>query len=34
MPYLKVLANQSNEAVHLGVLEEGEVIYLVKEESS
>jgi len=33
-PYLKNLVNQGNETVHLGVLEEGEVIYLAKEESS
>ena len=33
-PYLKELAKQSNETVHLGVLEEGEVLYLAKEESS
>ncbi len=33
-PYLKELINQYNETVHLGVLEEGEVLYLAKEESS
>jgi len=33
-PYLKELVNQYNETVHLGVLEEGEVLYLAKEESS
>ncbi len=33
-PYLKELVNQCNETVHLGVLEEGEVMYLAKEESS
>lgn len=35
-PYLKELVNQCNETVHLGVLlaEDGEVIYLAKEESS
>ena len=33
-PYLKKLVNQCNETVHLGVLEEGEVLYLAKEESS
>jgi DNA-binding IclR family transcriptional regulator len=33
-PYLKALAKQCNETVHLGVLEEGEVLYLAKEESS
>jgi len=33
-PYLKELAIQCNETVHLGVLEEGEVLYLAKEESS
>jgi len=33
-PYLKELVNQCNETVHLGVLEEGEVLYLAKEESS
>jgi len=33
-PYLKDLVNQCNETVHLGVLEEGEVLYLAKEESS
>jgi len=32
--YLKELVNQCNETVHLGVLEEGEVLYLAKEESS
>jgi len=33
-PYLKELVKQCNETVHLGVLEEGEVLYLAKEESS
>ena len=33
-PCLKKLAKQCNETVHLGVLEEGEVMYLAKEESS
>ena len=33
-PYLKDLVKQCNETVHLGVLEEGEVLYLAKEESS
>ena len=34
-PYLKELVNQCNETVHLGVLEEGDVLYLLaKEESS
>jgi len=33
-PYLKELVNQCNETAHLGVLEEGEVLYLAKEESS
>jgi IclR family KDG regulon transcriptional repressor len=33
-PYLKELVNQCNETVHFGVLEEGEVLYLAKEESS
>ena len=33
-PYLKELVNQCNETVHLGVLEEREVMYLAKEESS
>ncbi|MFQ5835881.1 MAG: IclR family transcriptional regulator [bacterium] len=33
-PYLKQLREQSNETVHLAVLEEGEVLYLDKEESS
>jgi len=33
-PYLKQLVKQCNETVHLGVLEEGEVLYLAKEESS
>jgi DNA-binding IclR family transcriptional regulator len=33
-PCLKELVNQCNETVHLGVLEEGEVLYLAKEESS
>jgi len=34
IPYLKELVNQCNETVHLGVLEEGKVLYLAKEESS
>jgi len=33
-PYLKQLVKQCNETIHLGVLEEGEVLYLAKEESS
>ena len=33
-PYLKELVKQCNETIHLGVLEEGEVLYLAKEESS
>ena len=33
-PYLKDLINQCNETVHLGILREGEVFYLAKEESS
>jgi len=33
-PYLKELVEQCNETVHLGILEEGEVLYLAKEESS
>lgn len=33
-PYLKELVKQCNETVHLGVLEEGEVLYIAKEESS
>ena len=33
-PYLKELVKECNETVHLGVLEEGEVMYLAKEESS
>ncbi len=33
-PYLKELVKQGNETVHLGVLSEGEVLYLAKEESS
>lgn len=33
-PYLKELVRQCNETVHLGVLEEGDVLYLAKEESS
>lgn len=33
-PYLKELVNQCNETVHLGILEEEEVLYLLKEESS
>jgi len=32
--YLKELQNQSNETVHLAILEEGEILYLDKEESS
>jgi len=32
--HLKEVVNQCNETVHLGVLEEGEVLYLAKEESS
>jgi len=32
--YLKELVKLCNETVHLGVLEEGEVLYLAKEESS
>ncbi len=32
-PYLKELWEQSNETVHLAVLDEGEVLYLAKEES-
>ncbi len=32
-PYLKELRERSNETVHLAVLEEGEVLYLAKEES-
>lgn len=32
--YLKELQNQSNETVHLAILEEGEVLYLDREESS
>lgn len=32
--YLKELQNQSNETVHLAILDEGEVLYLDKEESS
>lgn len=32
-PYLKGLRDQSNETVHLAVLEEGEVLYLDKKES-
>lgn len=32
--YLKELQNQSSETVHLAILEEGEVLYLDKEESS
>jgi len=32
--YLKELQNQSNETVHLAILEEGEVLYIDKEESS
>lgn len=32
--YLKELVKQCNETVHLGVLDEGEVLYLAKEESS
>src|SRR5665648_97146 len=33
-PYLKELVKLCNETVHLGVREEGEVLYLAKEESS
>ena len=33
-PFLKELVNKCNETVHLGVLEEEEVLYLAKEESS
>ena len=33
-PYLKELVNQYNETVHVGVLEEGDVLYLAKEEAS
>ena len=33
-PYLKKLAKQCNETVHLGILEDGKVLYLAKEESS
>jgi len=33
-PYLRELVKQCNETVHLGVLEDGEVLYLAKEESS
>jgi IclR family KDG regulon transcriptional repressor len=33
-PYLKELVNKYNETIHIGVLEEGEVLYLAKEESS
>jgi len=33
-PYLKELVNQCNETAHLGVLEEGDVLYLAKVESS
>ena len=33
-PYLKELRDQSNETVHLALLDEGEVLYLAKEESS
>ncbi len=33
-PYLKEIVNQCNETVHLAILKEGEVLYLVKEESS
>jgi IclR family KDG regulon transcriptional repressor len=33
-PYLKELREQSNETVHLAVLDEGEVLYLAKEESA
>jgi len=33
-PYLKELVKLCNETVHLGILEEGEVLYLAKEESS
>lgn len=34
VPYLKELRDQSNETVHLAILDEGEVLYLAKEESS
>jgi len=33
-PYLKELVKLCNETVHLGIQEEGEVLYLAKEESS
>ena len=33
-PYLKELARNCNETVHLGILEDSSVIYLAKEESS
>jgi len=33
-PYLKEIVNQCNETVHLGILEDKEVLYLAKEESS
>jgi len=33
-PYLKELRGQSNETVHLAVLDEGKVLYLAKEEPS
>jgi DNA-binding IclR family transcriptional regulator len=33
-PYLKELQNQSNETVYLAILDEGEVLYLGREESS
>lgn len=33
-PYLKELVKQCNETIHLGVLEDDEVMYLAKEESS
>lgn len=32
IPFLKELVNQCNETVHLGILEQGEVLYLAKEE--
>ena len=34
IPYLKELVKRCNETVHLGALQEGEVVYLAKEESS
>ncbi len=33
-PYLKELVNRCDETVHLGVLEDGQVLYLAKEEPS